>query len=226
LLPENHYENDYIGSLPPSIMLRKNLNLLLEAASVSDLETVEKVLSKIELLVLKIYSAEGRDWSEIKEILRKMRYANNHFTIDRWRLNRMQKLYAQLTNAFNKDNNINTFRQILEKLGSEIYEIYHVSINHGNPEYLDELRDFNRKLFSFDIRVKNEEPKLYERYKKSLKSYSKFLAKIVILQPIEKNGRFIFHKDSVKVVSNEFSKFYQDFTDFLAGFEEPDEKKR
>jgi len=224
MFSDNYYKIDSIASLPPSVGLHKMCNLFLLAASENDLFTIDKAVNKIKYLVVISNSFDKEDIIKIKRILISISYNITHCPVFWAKYNRFQELYTDLIEVLEKNKNIGTLRQILEKLGFEIYDTYMDGINNYNQESLNALRDFYKKFISFDIKVKNEKPQLYDRYKKVVASFSSVLSKLPLLQMVEKNNKKVFYKESITVISKEFSDFYKDFSDFLLGFEEPDEK--
>jgi len=226
-IPQKNYEDSKKDLLSGSTdtVIRKLLHSLLEAAKNDDAYGLERILLDIEMEVIKTYSKTGENWSEIKEILDKIRHTNNHYTVTRWRYEKIQELYKDLCIALNKRKQEGTLKKVFENLFYEMLNTYNDALFNADVDALATLKDQARQLDTLDLRVKNERPDLYDEYVMTLKEIARCIPLIIKLQPIEKDGKTKFLKDGIYKISDNFSQFFSTFREFISSFESPNNKQ-
>ncbi len=207
-------------------VIRKKLPKLLELTKNQNRIGFINLTYDIEFEVVKIYSNLSEDWSDIKKVLKDMRYYIHAYTVLEWRIEFMEELYLKLCSALNKRKHDLTLKKLLATLFSEMIQDFEIGINKSDWDALDNLKDLGREINSLDVRIKNERPDLYEKYKIATNKLAAFFPQLVKLQPLEKDGKLFFHRDSIGKVSDSFSEFVSAFNEFLISFETPIVEKK
>jgi hypothetical protein len=219
-IKKNNNNKNIINPSSP-VTIKRLMDNLLNAAKIDDINEVDNILTDINIEIVKSFSFKDDDLSKIYEIFSKMRYTMDHYSSHRPRLKKMLNLYRELKIILTNYKQEGPLKQIFENIKFEMQSTLNDALINANIDALTTLREQERQIRKLDIRVKNERPDLYKEYSITMKDIARCIILLSILQPIEKDGKIIFHKDGINKITDNFSSFFSIFSDFISSFEKP-----
>jgi hypothetical protein len=201
-----------------STKLNKYISILLDYAKINDFFGVENTIKNIEIESTKIYYDTDNVRLEIKKILNKIHNANIHYTNPDWRFEKLINLYTDLRLILDKTKKHGTLKQILKNLFFDMQNSFNSAFS--DIDSLCEFRNQANQIFLYDYRVKKELFRDYKKYVTMQKKLAGALPHLIRLQPVEKDGKIMYHKNGINKISEEFKDFFSSFADFITSIED------
>ena len=201
--------------------IKKNFERYLDLVGCMDWTALKFAIDDLECSLKKYYMSYGIPWDNIEEIISEMRWARTHFTVDRWRQEKMYVLGGQLVDTLEKDTPQLSLAEEIHMIYENMQEDVSCACRTGELKYLEGVHEDCTAFRELAAKISSEKPELYDKYVDARKNTGPLLASMTLLAPVTAGGKSTPRSDAVKTVHKTFSQLAASIEELLAGFDKP-----
>jgi hypothetical protein len=205
-----------------SYLVRGNLDTVINQVKNESWVDAKKTISAIKGDVIKYYATSGLDWEEAAKLLDNMTYSIDHFTVPKWRQDKVYHLYNQLVICLSSFSPNATLTDKLLFFSNSLQRDFTLLCETGDPKLRDNLQSASQELFKLSSEIKEKGAHVYRYYQilqTNLAKCATLLTKMGI--QITKDGRFTYNKNSTEKLADSWAGVFSDFNNLVTSFEEP-----
>ena len=106
-----------------------------------DLVGLKKTIDNLERDVKKHYISHGIPYDKMKKVIFNMRWAQSHFTVDKWRQNRMYKLAEEFIQILEKDTPEVSLHEEINTIYDYLNEDVSYACGSGERKYIKAVQE-------------------------------------------------------------------------------------
>lgn len=205
-----------------SYLVRGHLDTVINQIKTESWMDAKKTISEIKGDVIKYYATSGLDWQEAAKLLDYMTYSIDHFTVPKWRQDKIYELYNKLIKCLSSFSPNATLKDKLLFFSNNLQREFTMLCETGDPKLRDDLQNASDELFKLSSEIKEKGSHAYRYYQilqTNLGKCATLLTKMGI--QITKDGRYTYNKSSTDKLADSWAGVFSDFNNLITSFEEP-----